>query len=74
MLGWLASKGRKAHGAVSTGQIKVILERNGQTVEWAKWLARPLQVKIQGFCAVSCFVEEGIAEAVGLASVNKEEA
>lgn len=70
MIHWLADERRKSHGAIFAFDVEVVLERDRQTVKWSYDLTGSLEVFVEGFGLCNCFIEEGIAETVGLIPVR----
>lgn len=66
VFGWLVRQRGEAYGAVFSFHVEVVLERYGQTMERSHSLASLLEMIVKGFSLLHCFIEEGVAETVGL--------
>lgn len=66
VIGRLVYKRGEAYGTIFPLYVEVVLERYGQAMERSYSLTGPFEMLVEGFGLLHRFIEEGIAETIGL--------
>jgi hypothetical protein len=66
VFGWLIDQSREANCAILPLDVEVVLEGNRQAMQRSDGLAGSLEVFVEGFCLLDCFIKECVAETIGL--------